>query len=716
MNQADFLVSSPAKVAKPMKASVTSGVKTSTRDRSDFSSRLQQASETNNPSSTKSKSAEPHRDVSRKQNIKDVKPTQEQLSNEQTRKLTDKKDVESAQNVEQAQDTELQVTDSELANNKLQNSEELSTSDENALSAHVEETLLSSKAMELDVEAMPVDEALVLQAEVAKEEVQLDTNQQNEAPQQYVKGVVLDEGEEILSQLNSANQMLKVDSVAIEGKELPQGEQNSVQPQALMHSVAQYEATQAEDMTEFTAAMAPTKPLLSQLLDKMNANQMDSDREAYIQQLAEKEGLNNEQLQLLEQAIEKIDIKQLQVAMHQNEQEMEFLLEHEPALRDAFVVQILMEGSEDPQLEEILTQLKADSYQEQEQEQEVDADVEQIPPKLMLELSAYIEAKQVIHQQIKAQENEKEQLASDAFLLGTGFGAGLATAELTSNPVANTISAPIVDSIMPATELHQQARVQANKQELTAWQLLQAQQSGDLASDDIEQQNIKAQMELPKGAQIDPEMFTAQLGQSNNVDKQLQSATQMQGNRSVDFSTQLASMSSAGNALQDVQQSSARVANQQAIDTPIKLAQQGQVAPELSNKVNMMLSRDLKQIDIRLDPPELGKVHIKLALNNDQAHLNFTVTHAHARDAIEHSIPRLREMLAQQGVDLGQTNVDQEQSQARDFSSMLAGDGSTQSSENGETSNENMALNSDGEEIEVHIDSSVSDAAVDFYA
>ncbi len=83
-------------------------------------------------------------------------------------------------------------------------------------------------------------------------------------------------------------------------------------------------------------------------------------------------------------------------------------------------------------------------------------------------------------------------------------------------------------------------------------------------------------------------------------------------------------------------------------------------ADQLAERVQVMLSKNLKNIDIRLDPPELGRMHIRMNMNGDAATVHFTVANQHARDALEGSMPRLREMLAQQGVQLGDTAVQQQ--------------------------------------------------------
>ncbi|MEZ8740416.1 flagellar hook-length control protein FliK [Photobacterium swingsii] len=94
---------------------------------------------------------------------------------------------------------------------------------------------------------------------------------------------------------------------------------------------------------------------------------------------------------------------------------------------------------------------------------------------------------------------------------------------------------------------------------------------------------------------------------------------------------------------------------------PIQLSKE-QGGDELAEKVNIMMSKNLKHVDIRLDPPELGKVQIKLSMNQDQASIQFTAANAQTRELLEHSMPRLRELMQQQGVQLAQTSVQQDTS------------------------------------------------------
>ncbi len=128
--------------------------------------------------------------------------------------------------------------------------------------------------------------------------------------------------------------------------------------------------------------------------------------------------------------------------------------------------------------------------------------------------------------------------------------------------------------------------------------------------------------------------------------------------------------------------------------SPLQLARSDMAADEVAERVQVMLSKNLKNIDIRLDPPELGRMHIRMNMNSDGATVHFTVANQQARDALEQSMPRLREMLNNQGVQLGDTSV-QQQSSGQQQRYAASGDGSGGQSASGDHSNsdENLDTN-----------------------
>lgn len=78
---------------------------------------------------------------------------------------------------------------------------------------------------------------------------------------------------------------------------------------------------------------------------------------------------------------------------------------------------------------------------------------------------------------------------------------------------------------------------------------------------------------------------------------------------------------------------------------------------QFSEKVVWMASHDVQSAQININPPQLGPLQITLSLNGDQASAVFASPHAEVRQAIESSMPQLKEMLASAGISLGDTNV-----------------------------------------------------------
>ncbi|GAA6203391.1 flagellar hook-length control protein FliK [Thalassotalea sp. SU-HH00458] len=86
----------------------------------------------------------------------------------------------------------------------------------------------------------------------------------------------------------------------------------------------------------------------------------------------------------------------------------------------------------------------------------------------------------------------------------------------------------------------------------------------------------------------------------------------------------------------------------------------------VKDKVMVMINQKIRQLEIRLDPPELGSMHVKLNLQNEQAAVNFVVQNQQAKEALEQNIDKLKDMLAQTGVDVGDANIEQRNQQANE--------------------------------------------------
>ena len=78
---------------------------------------------------------------------------------------------------------------------------------------------------------------------------------------------------------------------------------------------------------------------------------------------------------------------------------------------------------------------------------------------------------------------------------------------------------------------------------------------------------------------------------------------------------------------------------------------------EFTQKLTWMVNNDKHSAQITLNPPQLGPIEVSLKIDNGNAVASFVSANQDVREAIESAMPRLREMLASAGIDLGQTNV-----------------------------------------------------------
>lgn len=106
--------------------------------------------------------------------------------------------------------------------------------------------------------------------------------------------------------------------------------------------------------------------------------------------------------------------------------------------------------------------------------------------------------------------------------------------------------------------------------------------------------------------------------------------------------------------------SSPSVMPQGRVETPMGAAGW---ANEVGDKMTWMASGQLSKAELVLNPPNLGRIEVSLSIKGDQATAQFLSANAEVRETLEASIPRLREVLADAGVNLGQTHVGAEAQQ-----------------------------------------------------
>ncbi len=102
----------------------------------------------------------------------------------------------------------------------------------------------------------------------------------------------------------------------------------------------------------------------------------------------------------------------------------------------------------------------------------------------------------------------------------------------------------------------------------------------------------------------------------------------------------------------------------------------GRLAPEVGSsnwgnavgqQVIWMASNQQQTASLTLNPPDLGPLHVEVSISNDKATANFFAAQPEVRQALEAALPRLREMMSDAGIQLGQTTVGTSSQQQQAF-------------------------------------------------
>ena len=82
-----------------------------------------------------------------------------------------------------------------------------------------------------------------------------------------------------------------------------------------------------------------------------------------------------------------------------------------------------------------------------------------------------------------------------------------------------------------------------------------------------------------------------------------------------------------------------------------------QFSEELGGQVRVFVNNGLQEARLQLTPADLGKVQITINMEWEHARVVFVAETAAASDLLDQSMPRLREMLQQSGIQLAQGDV-----------------------------------------------------------
>lgn len=82
----------------------------------------------------------------------------------------------------------------------------------------------------------------------------------------------------------------------------------------------------------------------------------------------------------------------------------------------------------------------------------------------------------------------------------------------------------------------------------------------------------------------------------------------------------------------------------------------------VSQHITLFTRQGQQTAELRLNPENLGSVHISLKIDDNQAQLQMVSPHSHVRSALEAALPVLRTQLAENGIQLGQSSISSESS------------------------------------------------------
>lgn len=94
------------------------------------------------------------------------------------------------------------------------------------------------------------------------------------------------------------------------------------------------------------------------------------------------------------------------------------------------------------------------------------------------------------------------------------------------------------------------------------------------------------------------------------------------------------------------------------VDVPVGQPDWGKAVGE---RIQWMLGKQIQEAEVKLNPPHLGPLEVRVSLQHDQANVSFLASQAPTREALEAALPRLREMFGEANLSLVNVDVGQRQ-------------------------------------------------------
>lgn len=149
---------------------------------------------------------------------------------------------------------------------------------------------------------------------------------------------------------------------------------------------------------------------------------------------------------------------------------------------------------------------------------------------------------------------------------------------------------------------------------------------------------------------------------------------------------------------------------------PLRMSQSYEEnARQISEKINIMIARNLKTAEVNLDPLNLGKMRININMSEEGvAKVGMVVQNAETKDVIYESLGKLKEALQEAGIKLGDADVKHDDGRGAQASQ---NEGGSQTNENHSGKMAGVVADESAEErLEAEIVEDDLSSAVNYYA
>ncbi|MBL1322093.1 MAG: flagellar hook-length control protein FliK [Methylophaga sp.] len=111
----------------------------------------------------------------------------------------------------------------------------------------------------------------------------------------------------------------------------------------------------------------------------------------------------------------------------------------------------------------------------------------------------------------------------------------------------------------------------------------------------------------------------------------------------------------------------------------------------MSSRVVWMAREGIQEASLKLNPASLGHVEVKLNMHNDQVNVLFLAQNAATRDALEQALPRLRESFEENGMQLADADVAEQEFEQENEETASKSDNQSNNGQHSQRENEGEA-------------------------